>query len=131
LSTAILSELLPFSLSLTQRFVFPILPICLLALTAAELISAAPQATSTTTTTSSSPTPSSTDNSTTPSCGFAGDDNTYGLGIRIGVYLQWICSSIAYNFVPEEAVTMRGVNTCFTISNFAGKTSQKKNHFHT
>lgn len=53
-------------------------------------------------------------------CGFAGDDNTYGLGIRIGIYLQWITSSIAYNFVPEEAVTMRGVNNCFQAAMFAG-----------
>lgn len=53
-------------------------------------------------------------------CGFSGDDNTYGLGIRIGIYLQWITSSIAYNFVPEEAVTMRGVNNCFQAAMFAG-----------
>lgn len=53
-------------------------------------------------------------------CGFVGDDNTYGLGIRIGVYLQWVTSSLAYNFVPEEAVTMRGVNNCFQASIFAG-----------
>lgn len=53
-------------------------------------------------------------------CGFSGDDNTYGLGIRLGVYLQWVTSSIAYNFVPEEAVTMRGVNNCFQAAMFAG-----------
>ena len=53
-------------------------------------------------------------------CGFVGDNSTYGLGIRLGIYLQWIASSIAYHFVPEEAVTMRGVNTFFTLSNFIG-----------
>lgn len=53
-------------------------------------------------------------------CGFTGDDNTYGLGIRLGVYFQWITSSLAYNFVPEEAATMRGVNNCFQASVFAG-----------
>lgn len=56
----------------------------------------------------------------TEACGFVGDDNTYGLGIRIGIYFQWITSSIAYNFVPEEAVTMRGVNNCFQAAMFAG-----------
>ncbi|CAG8694257.1 11183_t:CDS:2, partial [Acaulospora colombiana] len=40
-------------------------------------------------------------------CGFVGDSNMYGKGIRIGMYLQWITSSLAYNFVPEEAVNMR------------------------
>lgn len=56
----------------------------------------------------------------TEECGFVGDDNTYGLGIRLGIYLQWITSSIAYNFVPDEAVTMRGVNNCFQAAMFAG-----------
>lgn len=53
-------------------------------------------------------------------CGFDGDDNTYGLGIRIGIYLQWITSSIAYNFLPKEAETMRGINNCFQAAMFAG-----------
>lgn len=53
-------------------------------------------------------------------CGFRGDDNTYGLGIRLGVYFQWVTSSIAYNLVPEEAITMRGVNNCFQAAMFAG-----------
>ena len=50
-------------------------------------------------------------------CGFVGDNNTYGLGIRLGIYLQWITSGIAYNFVPEEAVTstMRSVNYFFAV----------------
>lgn len=52
--------------------------------------------------------------------GFEGDQDTYGLGIRIGLYLQWITSSIAYNFVPAEAVTMRGVNNSFQLAMFAG-----------
>ncbi|KAI9821374.1 MAG: hypothetical protein M1832_003380 [Thelocarpon impressellum] len=53
-------------------------------------------------------------------CGFKGDENVYGLGIRLGVYLQWLTSALAYNFVPEESTTLRGVNTGFTLSNFAG-----------
>jgi hypothetical protein len=55
-----------------------------------------------------------------PSCGFNGDDNAYGAGIRIGLYIQWITSAIAYNFVPEEASNMRVVNICFQLANFAG-----------
>ncbi|CAG8676260.1 16797_t:CDS:2 [Acaulospora colombiana] len=39
-------------------------------------------------------------------CGFVGDGNMYGKGIRIGMYLQWITSSLAYNFVPEEALNI-------------------------
>ena len=52
--------------------------------------------------------------------GFEGDQDTYGLGIRIGVYFQWITTSIAYSFIPSEAVTMRGVNNCFQAAMFAG-----------
>lgn len=52
--------------------------------------------------------------------GFPGDQDTYGLGIRIGLYFQWITTSIAYSFVPSEAVTMRGVNNCFQAAMFAG-----------
>ncbi|KAF8428696.1 hypothetical protein EV426DRAFT_571309 [Tirmania nivea] len=52
--------------------------------------------------------------------GFEGDEDTYGLGIRIGLYFQWITSSIAYNFVPSEAIMMRGINNCFQAAMFAG-----------
>jgi hypothetical protein len=62
----------------------------------------------------------SAQNSTNTTCGFIGDDNTYGFGIRLGLYIQWITSSIAYNFVPEEAPGQRIVNTCFQLANFAG-----------
>ena len=80
------------------------------------IVEAAPQATPTNPSLTAAAQPSTP----TQQCGFAGDDNTYGLGIRIGLYLQWFTSSIAYNFVPEEAVNMRGVNTCFQLANFAG-----------
>lgn len=52
--------------------------------------------------------------------GFSGDDNTYGLGIRIGVYLQWVTSAVAYGFLPTEAESVRGVNNCFQAAMFAG-----------
>jgi hypothetical protein len=105
-----------------------LIPIILFALLAAHLADAAPQQTTPT------PTTSSTSSSSTvlppnctpiPTCGFLGDSNTYGIGIRVGIYLQWITSGLAYNFVPEEAAEMRGVNFIFTLSNFAGK---EKNH---
>ena len=31
-------------------------------------------------------------------CGFIGDGDTYGLGIRLGVYTQWVSSLLAYSF---------------------------------
>lgn len=56
-------------------------------------------------------------------CGFDGDDNTYGLGIRLGLYFQWL-STMLSNFIgivkPEEAKSMKGVNLCFQASVFGG-----------
>jgi hypothetical protein len=42
----------------------------------------------------------------------------YGLGIRLGLYLQWMTTSMANNFVPEEAIVMRGVNNSFQLATF-------------
>jgi hypothetical protein len=42
--------------------------------------------------------------------GFDGDDNLYGLGIRLGIYIQWMTTGLALIFVPEEACSMRDVN---------------------
>ncbi|KAG8893370.1 hypothetical protein FRC00_010640 [Tulasnella sp. 408] len=56
-------------------------------------------------------------------CGFDGDDNTYGLGIRLGLYIQWL-STILCNLLglvkPEEAKSMKGINLCFQASVFGG-----------
>lgn len=49
-------------------------------------------------------------------CGFVGDSDTYGLGVRLGAYLQWLTSIFASQFSAQEADTMRGVNTCFTVA---------------
>ena len=60
-------------------------------------------------------------NASSTECGFMGDGDTYGLGIRLGVYTQWISSLLAYFFLPDEAASAGGVNTCFTLSNYIGK----------
>lgn len=54
--------------------------------------------------------------STQQLCGFVGNGDTYGLGVRLGAYLQWITSLFASQLSVDEANSMRGVNTCF---NFA------------
>jgi hypothetical protein len=87
----------------------------MLAIAAADLAMAEPQANPTTTA------PSSPSSSSNQAC-FQGDNNTYGLGVRIGVYAQWIGSVLSYLYVPDEARGMAGVNLVFTLSNFAGAT---------
>ena len=44
--------------------------------------------------------------------GFQGDPDFYGLGIRVGLYLQWVACLIINGFVSEER---RGVVTTYTI----------------
>ncbi|KAJ5986319.1 hypothetical protein N7451_010684 [Penicillium sp. IBT 35674x] len=54
--------------------------------------------------------------STQQLCGFVGNSDTYGLGVRLGAYLQWITSLFASQLSASEADSMRGVNTCFNIA---------------
>ncbi|PGH01868.1 hypothetical protein AJ79_07805 [Helicocarpus griseus UAMH5409] len=52
------------------------------------------------------------------SCGFPGVIDTYGLGVRLGAYLQWIASFFAYQLSADEASSMMGVNTSFHAAMF-------------
>jgi hypothetical protein len=49
----------------------------------------------------------------TESCGFEGNPDLYGLGIRIGYYTQTLASWFANWFVLSEVVTLRKTNTLF------------------
>lgn len=46
-------------------------------------------------------------------CGFGGDNDTYGLGIRLGLYIQWLTFIITCGFVTQEARSIRGITNCF------------------
>jgi hypothetical protein len=48
-------------------------------------------------------------------CSFEGNNDLYGLGIRIGVYINWWATCFANNFVPSEAPPMRALNTAFQL----------------
>jgi hypothetical protein len=43
------------------------------------------------------------DNRTTD-CVADGDDNLYGLGVRLGIYLQWCCLLLAYQYNSRKLV---------------------------
>jgi hypothetical protein len=49
-------------------------------------------------------------------CGFVGNSDFYGLGIRLGVYMQWLASLIAYASLPGER---RGLACGYAIFSFA------------
>lgn len=48
-------------------------------------------------------------------CSFEGNNDLYGLGIRIGIYINWWATCFANNFVPSEAPPMRALNTAFQL----------------
>ncbi|KIW57678.1 hypothetical protein PV05_02244 [Exophiala xenobiotica] len=49
-------------------------------------------------------------------CYVPGNSDLYGLGIRTGIYLQWVSSLIANNCYPEEVPTLLVTNTIFLIA---------------
>ncbi|MCJ1291253.1 hypothetical protein MMC34_002796, partial [Xylographa carneopallida] len=59
------------------------------------------------------------DASSTP-CGFPGNTDLYGLGIRIGYYTQAFASWLGNFFVLQESKTLRPVNTLFMLAMFIG-----------
>jgi hypothetical protein len=52
-----------------------------------------------------------------PLCeGFPGNPDLYGLGIRCGVYLQWVSTWLSISFEPESAQETHGVNSIFVLA---------------
>jgi len=60
----------------------------------------------------------SSNNSNTITCGFEGDQDVYGLGIRGGIYLQWFATVLVYNLLPEEVASAEAINIGFQFSVF-------------
>lgn len=53
-------------------------------------------------------------------CGFKGDSDTYGLGIRISIYIQWLANGVSYTFDLEDTSSLRAVANCFQCAMFVG-----------
>lgn len=67
------------------------------------------------------PTPSA--NSTDPywtQCGFNGDQDMYGLGIRIGYYVQWVATVFGAYYTPKIVSSAFEANAIFNIGMLAG-----------
>lgn len=47
---------------------------------------------------------------------FDANDDFYGFGIRLGVYLQWVSSWIANTFSPEDAAANHDANSIFVLA---------------
>ncbi|KAI9718755.1 MAG: hypothetical protein M1812_003929 [Candelaria pacifica] len=55
-----------------------------------------------------------------PQCGFTGNSDIYGAGIRVGIYTQALAVGFANYFVLHEARVLRAVNTLFVLTMFIG-----------
>src|SRR5204863_8188 len=52
-----------------------------------------------------------------PTCGkFNGNPDLYGLGIRVGVYLQWFSTWLSISFEPESAQETHDVSSIFVFA---------------
>ncbi|KAF2186027.1 hypothetical protein K469DRAFT_573958 [Zopfia rhizophila CBS 207.26] len=51
-------------------------------------------------------------------CGFEGNADMYGMGIRIGYYLQWYGTILAAWIAPEESQGLRIANSLFVTATF-------------
>ena len=63
--------------------------------------------------------------------GFAGNSDLYGLGIRIGIYLQWISSLLTNILLPNEVSDSLDTNSIFLFAVFIAiaKASQSSGEF--
>jgi hypothetical protein len=53
---------------------------------------------------------------TSTTCGYTGNSDIYGLGIRIGIYLQWFSTWLSTAFIPEEMLGTTVANSIFLIA---------------
>lgn len=53
-------------------------------------------------------------------CGFDGNGDIYGLGVRLGIYLQWSASVLAENLHDPAIETTREANMTFQLAMLAG-----------
>lgn len=60
----------------------------------------------------------STRSSTQPetACGFSGNPEFYGFGIRLGIYLQWLAAILANAFLKEAVAGSLETNTVFLLA---------------
>jgi len=59
------------------------------------------------------------------SCSFDGNTDMYGLGIRLGFYLQWYGAILANWFAPLEVPSIRLTNTLFIFASFVALVLKK------
>lgn len=57
---------------------------------------------------------------TDQNCGFEGNNDAYGLGIRLGIYIQWITAAATSCFVKDGTRSVVGISNCYRLAMFIG-----------
>ncbi|EXJ64485.1 hypothetical protein A1O7_00821 [Cladophialophora yegresii CBS 114405] len=52
-------------------------------------------------------------------CPVQGNADFYGMGVRVGIYFQWVTSWLANNFLPEEIIGSLDTNSIFLLALFS------------
>lgn len=53
-------------------------------------------------------------------CGFQGNNDAYGLGIRLGIYLQWLIAAASSFFLQDGGRSVVGISNCYRLAMFIG-----------
>lgn len=53
-------------------------------------------------------------------CGFAGNNDAYGLGIRLGIYIQWLIAAASSCFLQDGGRSVIGISNCYRLAMFIG-----------
>lgn len=53
-------------------------------------------------------------------CGFEGNNDAYGLGIRLGIYIQWIIAAATSCFLTDGGRSVIGISNCYRLAMFIG-----------
>ena len=56
---------------------------------------------------------------TTPRCGFEGNTDTYGLGVRLGIYMSWLSVILGSAWLPRIRADLIDALVVFTLAFFA------------
>jgi len=64
--------------------------------------------------------PTNTSDTYWTQCGFDGDQDMYGLGIRIGYYVQWVATVVGAYYTPKIVSSAFEANAIFNIGMLAG-----------
>lgn len=55
-----------------------------------------------------------------PPCGFAGNNDAYGLGIRLGIYIQWLIAAASSCFLQDGGRSIVGISNCYRLAMLIG-----------